>query len=120
MGTAPNRGEARKAHIDAAFQLLTSKAGRRFVYDTVCSAISDPERLTYEVALVISGRTRDDHVRAEEVFGDVSELVLEEARERLAREPEEVLDELDREGGASPPLEECREPEKAKDEFDSE
>ena len=72
LGTAPNRGEAHKAHIDAAFQLLSSKAGRRFVYDTVCSAISDPERLTYEVALVISGRTRDDHVRAEEVFGDVS------------------------------------------------
>ena len=68
LETAPNGGADHKAHVDAAFELMATKAGRRFVYNAVCDALVDPERLTYEVALVISGRTRSEHIRAGELF----------------------------------------------------
>ena len=118
LETASNGGEDLKAAINAAFEQLATKAGRRFVYSAVCDAIVNPERLSYEVALVISGKTRDEHIRVGELLGDVSELVLEEAKERLAREPEEVLDELDRAERAHQHQEGHREPEEAMDEFD--
>lgn len=93
-GETNNSAETLSAVVDAAFLLKTSREGREVVYQAVWDAVVSPERITYDLAVLITGSRREVYCKENDLFGDVTDLVIEEAKQRLANEPEEVLDEL--------------------------
>lgn len=92
---AINEGEELNKQVSAAFELQTDRVWlEEFAFKKVCDALVRPDRLTYELAVLIDRKGEEAHRRTNDLFGDVSDIIIEEAAERLLAEPEEVLDEL--------------------------
>lgn len=94
LNTPANDGAVFTRVVAHSFDLMKSREYRDFIFSAACDAIADPSKVTYGLAVLIVGTDRKTQHRDAVLFGDITDLVVQEARQRLINKPTEVLDEL--------------------------